>query len=147
MPSTSSLTGVPADPSVIPVIEEQAEIVTVHRQTGALRVRVESHVVDEALALEHLARDYDTHRVPRGLPVAEARAPWHEGEVLVVPVYEEVEVVERRLILKEEIRLTPRAHRASRHVAVPLRKERGVIERLQADGTWQEVQTDTDATE
>lgn len=126
-------------PFAIPVIEEQAEIRAVSRETGVVRVRVESDQIDHTVALARVEHNYVAHRVPRNLAVTEVRAPWTEGDVLVVPVYEEIEVIERRLMLKEEIRLTPQALRATSEVDVPLRKERVVVERQAVDGTWHRV--------
>jgi stress response protein YsnF len=72
-----------------------------------------------------------------GVQVAQPREPWHEGDVLVVPVYEEV--IERRLVLKEEIRLHRQRFSTSHTEQVPLRRQRAVVERRQADGSWAEV--------
>jgi uncharacterized protein (TIGR02271 family) len=75
-------------------------------------------------------------RRARGEPVGERREPWLEGEVLVVPVYEEVLVTERRLVLREEIRLTRYRESRVEHHEVPLQRQRAVLERRGADGTW-----------
>jgi stress response protein YsnF len=57
-----------------------------------------------------------------------------EGDVTILPILEEVLVVEKRLVLKEELHI--RRHLARENVEVPvtLRKERAVVERLTADG-------------
>ncbi|RYF41699.1 MAG: DUF2382 domain-containing protein, partial [Cytophagaceae bacterium] len=67
------------------------------------------------------------------------REPWNEGETLVVPIYEEVIVTERRLVLKEEVHIIRHIHRSSEPVSVPLRRERAVIERRLPDGGWKSV--------
>lgn len=133
------LTAASVEPPIISVMAEQADIVRVTHPTGAVRVRIEHDQIDEALTLAHVTHNFTVQRVPRGHTVSAPQPPWAEGDVVVVPVYEEVAVIERRLVLREEIRLTPQAHHSTSEVNVPLRKERVVIERMAADGTWHEA--------
>ena len=74
-----------------------------------------------------------------GEPAAARRNPYFDGDELVVPVYEERVVSERRLFLKEEIRLRRARHVFQEQHDIPVRRERAVFERLQADGSWREV--------
>lgn len=71
------------------------------------------------LARENVAIE----RVPVGTIVSEAPPVREEGDVLVIPLLEEVAVVERRLLFREEVRIqrirTTREHRE----AVTLRAE------------------------
>ena len=72
----------------------------------------------------------EVDRVAVGRYVDGPEAPRQEGDTLVVPVFEEVLVVEKRLVLKEEIRITRR--RVSETAApqrVTLRSEEIVVER------------------
>ena len=64
--------------------------------------------------------------VPEGTSV-EMR---QEGDVLVIPVLEEVIVLQKRLMLKEEIRITKRSQQIIEPQAVTLRREEIVIEQL-----------------
>jgi stress response protein YsnF len=91
-------------------------------------VREDERVVDEPLAVETV----EVERVPLGRWVEAAPAVRQEGETTVIPVLEEVVVVERRLRLVEEVRVTKRrtTRRASERVA--LRREEVVVERLDA---------------
>ena len=59
-------------------------------------------------------------RVPVSRVVEKVEPVRQEGQTTVVPVYEEVVVVERRLVLKEEIRITrhKRTRRERRDVEV-----------------------------
>ena len=71
--------------------------------------------------------------------VSAASGPREEGDVLIVPVYEEQLVVEKRLVLKEELHI--RRIRASEEWSEPvtLRREEVEIERVAgADTTVQE---------
>jgi stress response protein YsnF len=128
----------PELPVTLPVVREELHVGTRTEQVGALRVRVltEEHqlTLEQPLVQESVV----VERVPVGVQVAQPREPWHEGDVLVVPVYEEV--IERRLVLKEELRLHRQRTSAPHTEQVPLRRQRAVVERLQDDGSWAEVQ-------
>ena len=125
----------------VPVIEETVEVGSTVEQTGAVRTRLEVHEHLEAVELHRSADEVTVERVRVDRPVAQRQAAWTEGDVLVVPVYEEVPVVTRQLVLTEEIRLHRRRVTTVDTAQVPLRKERAVVERQAADGTWQPVDT------
>jgi stress response protein YsnF len=52
-----------------------------------------------------------------------------EGDVTIVPVLEEVLVVEKRLLLKEELHIRRGVETETVEVPVTLRKQRAVVER------------------
>jgi stress response protein YsnF len=56
-----------------------------------------------------------------------------EGDVTIVPVLEEVLVVETKLVLKEEIHIRHRVETENVEVPVVLRRQRAVVERLDAE--------------
>jgi stress response protein YsnF len=56
-----------------------------------------------------------------------------EGDVTIVPVLEEVLVVEKRLVLKEELHIRRRVETETAEVPVTLRKQRAIVERLAPD--------------
>lgn len=119
--------------TVIPVIVEEARIRKERRVTGKVRLRKivhhEEQTVDEPLLKERVSLE----RVTIDQWVDEAPSIRNEGETLVVPVVEEVLVVEKRLRLREEIRLT--WHREEEHEPQRLvvRREEVRIERVPAD--------------
>jgi uncharacterized protein (TIGR02271 family) len=125
--------------TTIPVLAEELELARQREETGALRVRVEVDRQHETLTDDALVERVSVTRVPRDVAVPAAQAPWTEGETLVVPVYEERIVVERRLVLKEEIRITRHAQRTPVEAQALVRRERAVVERQQPDGSWREV--------
>lgn len=107
--------------------------------SGGLRVRI--HVDEHTRSIATASMHEETHfdRVPIGRQVDAPQAPWHDGDVLVVPIYEEVVVVERRLVLKEELRLSKRRVDVEEVHDVPLRREQIIVERQLPDGHWQRV--------
>ena len=119
-----------------PAVPLYSEELSVSRQqiTGdTVQVSVVTHegegVVDEMLNYERVEID----RVPIGRPVDAIPPVRQEGETTILPVVEEIIVVQRRLILKEEVRIT-RLHVSERYQeAVVLRKQDAVITRMEPD--------------
>ena len=72
-------------------------------------------------------------RVPVGREVAEAPPVRQDGDVLVIPVLEEVAVIERRLVLREEVRIRMRSATDTVEVPVTLRRQHATVERQPAD--------------
>jgi uncharacterized protein (TIGR02271 family) len=116
--------------TVIPLL---AEDVTVSKQvveTGRVQVARVTHereqLIDELLAQETA----EIERVRIGQPVDTMPAVREEGDTLVIPIVEELLVVERRLFLKEEVRVK-RVRSTQRHQeTVTLRHHEAVVTRL-----------------
>jgi stress response protein YsnF len=127
----------PTGHSTIPIVEEHAHVVKTVVQTGAIRVRVRTASRTEVIDEPVLIRGFSIGRVTRN-EVVEARRPaWTEGEVMVVPVYEEVVV--KQTVLVEEIRLTPTVSMRHEAQRLDLTSETAVYERQDHDGSWHEV--------
>jgi uncharacterized protein (TIGR02271 family) len=98
---------------VVPVVQEEVRVGKRAEERGSVVVhvvpRVQTEVVDVPLAEE----DVVVERVPVNRFVSGVQPVRQDGDVTVVPVYEEVLVVERRLMLKEEVRV--RRNRRVRH--------------------------------
>lgn len=117
----------------IPVIEEQLAVGTRTVETGR-GVRIHKTVSEQPVSIdERLARDeVDVRHVPvdRIVALEEAPATRYEGDTLVVPVLEEVLVVERRLRIKEELHITRVRHEEHYRDTVQLKAERVEVERF-----------------
>jgi uncharacterized protein (TIGR02271 family) len=127
------------EPFKIPVIEEQLGLGTRTVDTGR-GVRIHKTVSEQPVVIdERLLRDeVEVTRVPVDRVVAPDQAPAirYEGDTLVVPVLEEVLVVERRLRIKEELHITRNRREERHHDTVVLKTEQVAIERFdEADGT------------
>ena len=100
-------------------------------ETGRLRVTKQTHtreaVVDETLLSERA----EIETIPIGRQVLEMPLIRQEGETTIIPIVEEVLHTERRLILKEEIRITRRRTTEEFHDRVTLRYQEAVISRVQ----------------
>ena len=117
-------------------IELRQEMAVVSRRVVAGQtVRVQTttatreHLVEEELVHETI----EIERVPIGRVVDAAPEVRQEGDVTVLPVMEEVLVVERRLVLKEEVRIrrvrTAETHRET----VLLREQAATVTRSGGD--------------
>lgn len=113
---------------VIPVLREEVRVSKREVETG--RVVVHKTVSERDESVEMLLRqtDVSVERVPVGRTVTEAPASRQEGDVLVIPVLEEVLVVEKRLVLKEELHIRKTTTERTAHEVVRLRTENVQIE-------------------
>jgi stress response protein YsnF len=57
-----------------------------------------------------------------------------EGNVTILPILEEVLVIEKRLLVKEELRISRHATNEVADIPVAVRKQRAVVERLDSEG-------------
>ena len=116
--------------AVVPVVAERLKVGRREVETGRVRVtklvREDQTIVDEPV----LAEEVVVERVPVGRFVETAPAPRQEGNTTVYPVLEEVLVVERRLRLKEEVRVSKRVSETRDRRTVTLRSEDVKIDRI-----------------
>jgi uncharacterized protein (TIGR02271 family) len=120
----------------LPLIEEQVSVARERVNTGAVRVRVEEHRQPVPVALSAFSDAVQVERVRVEREVGAVEPPWHDGDVLVVPVYEERIVVQRRLVLTEELRIRRERRQQQWHETVELRRDEARVERRDADGDW-----------
>lgn len=118
---------------VLPVIREEAHVGVQRVDTGR-GVRIHKTVSEQAHPIDvTLLRDaVSVQRVPVDKIVSLSDAPVarQDGDTLIVPILEEVLVVEKRLRIKEEIHITRSAHPQPYSDTVVLRSENVSIERF-----------------
>jgi uncharacterized protein (TIGR02271 family) len=116
----------------IELVEERLEVEKRAVERG--RVVVRKHVdTREEIAEAVLHQDeLSVERVPLGVPVDAAPPVREEGDVLIVPVLEEQLVIQTRLILKEELRIT--RHRRSETFREPVRLRAERVEVVREGG-------------
>jgi uncharacterized protein (TIGR02271 family) len=118
----------------IPLVEERVAVSKAEVETGRLRVRISVDEREEHVAAE-LSRDaVEVRRVPRGVPLAELPQVRVDGDTTIIPVVEEQLVIEKRLILVEEIHVVRRTETSTRDVPVTLRTETADVERESSSG-------------
>jgi uncharacterized protein (TIGR02271 family) len=125
----------PAGPAaVIPVVAEEVEVRKRRVETGRVRVTKvvteREEVVDEPLLREEVdVRRVAVNRVVDGpVPVRQ------EGDTMIVPLLEEVLVVEKRLMLKDELHITKTQVTERRPERVTLRSEEVRVDRVADPG-------------
>jgi stress response protein YsnF len=85
--------------------------------------------------------------VPVGRVVSERTQPYQDGDVLVVPIYEEQVVVTKRLLLREELRVRRVVTTQRQLVQDTLKKERAEVEDPSGTGLVHEQYPTEDADE
>jgi len=121
-------------PLVLPVIEEALEVHTSPVETGRVRVRKIVHEREEVVDPPLLHDEVVVERVPINRVVDGPISVRSEEDTLVIPLLEEVLVVEKRLLLKEEVRITKRRVETHMPQRVTLRREEAVVERVNREG-------------
>jgi len=118
------------DQILIPLYGEEVSIGKQRVVTGGVKVatvtRQHEQLVEELLEREHV----EVERTPIGRPINKAPPVREEGDTLVIPVVEEVAVVERRLVLKEEVRIRRARETQPYREQVVVRKQEAVITNL-----------------
>jgi uncharacterized protein (TIGR02271 family) len=114
---------------ILPLVDEQLSVGKRTVATGRVRIKT---VVDERQqwVRESLEREeISIERVAIDRMVDAAPEVRQDGDVLIIPLVEEVLVVERRLLLKEEIHVRKQRHVEQVEEPVTLKSTRAVVER------------------
>lgn len=116
---------------VVPVIHEELAIErrVVDSESGVRlhkTVTTQPHHIDEPVRRDEI----HVERVPLNAVVREPPPVRYEGDTTIIPVCEEVVVVEKRLLLKEELRITRTTTQARHSETVALRFEHVEVERF-----------------
>ena len=113
----------------LPLVEETAVIGKRTVETGHVRVRTEVDEREEQLRDLLMREDVRIERVAVGRQVDEIPLPREEGDVTIIPIVDEVAVIEKRLILREELRIVRVRTVEPVEERVTLRSTRAVVER------------------
>ena len=130
LPTSGDLLAARGTEEVIPLVEEVLHLSKRTVETGRVRVSLTTETVEETLRETLRSQRTEIRRVPVGREVSEVPATRQEGDVTIVPVVEEVLVVVRRLVLKEEIRLRLIDSEDSVETPAQRRVQRATVERL-----------------
>jgi len=101
--------------------------------TGKVRVQTRTKTVEETAHADLLEETAEVTRVPIDRLVEEAPTVRTEGDLTVIPVVEEIMVVEKRLRLVEEIHIRRRLTTHPVSVPVELRKQHVDIKTITPD--------------
>ena len=119
---------------VMPVVEEELQVDKRPVESGKVCVTKKVHEREEIVDKPLLQEEVEVERVPVNEVVDGPVPVRYEGETMVVPLLEEVLVVEKRLVLKEVLRITKRQSETHKPQRVTLRSEEVTVERLESEG-------------
>jgi uncharacterized protein (TIGR02271 family) len=112
------------------LLEEQATIDKRTVTTGKVSVRTHTETIEELVRAVLQGEEAEVVTVELDQPVSgpPPRTRTEDG-VTIIPVLEEVLVVEKRLVLKREIRIRKRTTLETVEIPVSLRKQHAKVER------------------
>ena len=119
----------------ISLVAEEVSVSKRQITTGRVQVHTVTDYVDEVVQQELQGERLSIERVPIGTYVQPGDPPPEvrtEGGVTIIPLLEEVLVIEKRLLVKEELRISRLATNETTEVPITIRRQRAVIERLDA---------------
>ncbi|HEX8401490.1 MAG TPA: YsnF/AvaK domain-containing protein [Allosphingosinicella sp.] len=114
--------------AAIPLVEERIQVSKRQVETGRLKVRVAVGEREEQVPVELAHDEVEVSRVPRNQPLSALPSVRIEGNVTIIPVVEEVVVVEKRLMLVEEIHVRRKTVSSTQTIPVRLRSEEAHVE-------------------
>ena len=114
---------------VVPVIAESVEVEKRVVESGRVQIHKTVQTTDQVIHDSLIHENVEVERVPINQMVDGPFGNRQEGETLVVPVWKEVLVVEKRLMLVEEIRITRRRSEQPFTQTVAVRTESVVVDR------------------
>lgn len=120
---------------VIPVIKEEAQVTKKEVTRGRVRIQKTVHAHDEVIDQGTYQEVVNVERVPVNKVVDTPPEVRQEGDTTIIPVVEEVLVTEKRLLLKEEVRVTRSRQEVHQPTTVTLRSEEVNVERLGTEDT------------
>jgi stress response protein YsnF len=118
-------------PTTLPLLEERATIDKRTVTTGKVSAVTHTETVEERVGAVLEGEEADVVTVELDQMVVSGPAPRIRTEdgVTIIPVLEEVLLVEKRLVLKREIRIRKRSTSETVEMPVSLRKQRAKVER------------------
>ncbi len=115
---------------VVPILEEELSVGKRVVETGGVRINKTVQVRQETVDVPLIEDHAEVERITVNRMVDAAPEVRHDGETLIVPILEEVLVVEKRLMLREELHIRLRRDQVHKPQQVTLRREEVEIERF-----------------
>jgi uncharacterized protein (TIGR02271 family) len=114
---------------VLPVVEEEVRVGKRQVETGTVRIHKHVHEHAEEVDIPLLADEVEVERVRVDRPVDGPVDIRHEGETTIIPLLKEVLVVQKQLVLHEEVHVRKRQREHHDVRQVTLRREEVSVER------------------
>jgi uncharacterized protein (TIGR02271 family) len=127
--------------AILPVIAEEAQISTRRVQTGSVRIHKHVRTTEEQIDVPLVRDRVEVERVPVNRFLERPAEIHYRGDMLVIPVMEEVVVVEKRLRLREEIHVKSVREQVWHRESIPLQHEEVSMARMEAEPDETATQT------
>jgi uncharacterized protein (TIGR02271 family) len=114
------------------LLAEELEVRKEAVETGRLRVSKQTRTREAFVNESLLSEQAEVETIPVNRQIFEMPSVRQEGDTIIVPIVEEVLHTERRLILKEEVKITRRRKTEQFHDRVMLRYQEAVVTRVQS---------------
>lgn len=124
--------------AVLPIVEERVSVGIRDVVTGRVRVETKTETIVEPIEASLVSEGVEVRRVPVDREVEASPPIRTEGNVTIIPVLEEVLVVEKRLILKEEIHLVRTTASEVQKLEVERRRQQATVSRIDGPATERE---------
>jgi uncharacterized protein (TIGR02271 family) len=118
-----------AESVVIPVTEERLQVQKQLRETGVVEIRKTTHERTETVNVPLESQEVEIERVAVNRVVDQPVPIRYEGDTMIISLLEEVLVVEKRLVLREEVHVKKLSREVFDPQEVLLREERVEIAR------------------
>ncbi|MCA1556416.1 MAG: YsnF/AvaK domain-containing protein [Acidobacteria bacterium] len=115
---------------VMPVVAEMLDVQKRKVETGGVRIKKIVHEREEIVDEPLMREEVQVKRVPINRVVDAPVPVRHVGNTMIVSLLEEVLVVEKRLMLKEELHITKGEIETFKPQRITLRSEEAVVERV-----------------
>ena len=117
------------DELTIPLHGEEILVSRLKRERAVVRVATQTRSREQQVDTPLMRERVEIERVPFGHVVDAMPPVREEGDVTIMPVVEEILVVERKLVLKEEVRIRRIRSTEQHRETVTLRQQEAVITR------------------
>jgi uncharacterized protein (TIGR02271 family) len=121
--------------AIVPVMVEELDVRKRKVEQGRVRIIKTVHERQELIDEPLFREEVTIERVPINRIVDEPIPLRYEGDTIIVSVLEEVPVIEKRLMLKEELRITRRPVESRKPFPVTVRREEASVEYIQDEKT------------
>ncbi|MBA4183026.1 MAG: YsnF/AvaK domain-containing protein [Acidobacteria bacterium] len=123
--------GVNVERLVVPILNEELKISREKVVTGGVRVHKTVQERTETVDQPTFEEKIEVERVTVNQFVDAPPPVRYEGDVMIMPLLEEVLVVEKRLVLREEVRISKRRETVNKPQQIVLRREDVTVERIE----------------
>ncbi len=119
----------------VPVIEEQIKVSKKIVETGRVQLSKQITEEEEIASIPLIHEEISVEHIPINQMVEVAPSIRYEGDTMIIPILREVAVVEKRIVLVEELRVTKKQIHTESTEKVTLRKETITVNHISNDDT------------